>query len=987
MRFRSDWRSALFWAQRTSYTLLAVLACAGLGRAAMADDIRYVYDESGRLVQMVVADGSSVEYRYDAVGNIGSVKKLSAATLAITAFSPHSGGAGDTVQIYGSGFDPSPAANTVRFNGVQAQVLSASKVELGVAVPAGASSGKISVANANGTANSVQDYKVGRQGAPTITSFAPTIGERGTVVTIVGSNFAADRAGNKVGFGVMQGNVSSAAPGQLVATAPGNGASGRISVSTVQGRAVSSAEFYAVPHGVNAADIEYTGRLQVGAPPQTVTILNPGKKAMLLFEGNQRDLLFLLAAGGNFAGNVNLNVYRSDGANFFFTSLGANSAVDLPPLLTGATYTLILGPGAGDKGKIDLQLKPEARGVLMLDGDPLPVALTPGQNGRYAFTGRAGQSVGLGFVNVATQPAGQSISYRILNPDGTQLFSDTVSNSNMLPPLPVNGSYALLLDPPGVASASLQLLVSSDLGGQLAANGPALSFNSSRAGQNGRYTFSGTAGQKFWLTFSNVAFPASANVRVLKPDGSTLVGTAVATAPVNLDIPALPDDGVYAVLIDPIGATTGKVDVQLKKVPADYEAALSIDGAPVTLDLAVHQRAMLSFNGAAGQRLGIGYSGVSTTPLYQSMYFTLFKPDGTVLVNESGSSNASTNPPALPVSGVYKLALTGVAPNTALKATVTVSADAPGLLSADAPPLQFISTRPGQNARFTFNGNAGQLLGLTYSASTFSGGATISVLRPDGTSMAQTHSTSSTDIDLPALPVTGSYAVFVDPVNIAVGQANIQLRTLPPDSIGAIAIDGPAVTLNLQLRQKAVLGFEGSAGQRLGLGYTDFSSVPANQMVYYRIYKPDGSQLFSESWNGNYSSDVPALPASGRYTLQVQPAGAASAKVTLALSADVAGTLVQGGPAVRFVSSRAGQNGRFTFAAAAGQTGSLQFSGGTFPSSASVLVFRPDGAIVANTSVGTSGTLNLPASPLAGTYTVFINPPAATSGQVDIQLK
>ncbi|WP_255758334.1 IPT/TIG domain-containing protein [Massilia sp. erpn] len=963
-----------------------MLACAGLGRAAMADEIRYVYDEGGRLVQMVMADGSSVEYRYDALGNIGSVKKLSATTVAITEFSPNSGGAGDTVRIYGSGFDPSPAANMVRFNGVQAQVLSASKVEIGVAVPAGAASGKISVANANGTANSAQDFRIGQPGAPTITSFAPTIGERGTVVTIVGSNFAAERAGNKVGFGTLQGYVSSVATGQLAAIAPGAGESGRISVTTVQGRAVSSADFYSVPNGVNVADIEYTGRLQVGAPPQTVTILNPGKKAMLLFDGNQRDQLFLLSAGGNFAGNLNLNVYRGDDANFF-ASLGANTAVDLPPLPTGATYTLILAPGAGDKGKIDLQLKAEARGVLVLDGDPLPVALTPGQNGRYTFSGRAGQGVGLGFVNVATQPASQSISYRIFNPDGSQLFSDNLSNSTMLPLLPVNGSYALLLDPPGMTSASLQLLASSDLGGQLAADGPALSFNSSRAGQNGRYTFSGSAGQKFWLTFSNVAFPANATVRVLKPDGSALVSMAVATAPVNLDIPALPGDGVYAVFIDPVGAATGKADVQLKRVPADYEAALSIDGAPLTLDLPVHQRAMLSFDGTAGQRLGIGYSGVSTTPPYQSIYFTLFKPDGTILVNESGSSNASTNPPALPVSGVYKLALSGVAPNTALKATVTVSADVPGLLNADAPPLPFISTRPGQNARFTFNGNAGQLLGLTYSGSTFPGGATISVLRPDGTSMAQVHSTSSADIDLPALPVAGSYTVFIDPVNIAVGQANIQLRTLPPDSIGVIAIDGPLVTLELQAHQKAVLGFEGSAGQRLGLGYTGVSSVPANQMVYYRIYKPDGSQLFSESWNGNYSSDVPALPVSGRYTLQVQPAGAASAKVTLALSADVAGTLVQGGPAVRFVSSRAGQNGRFTFTAAVGQAGSLQFSGGTFPSSASVLVFRPDGAIVANTSIGTSGTVNLPASPLAGTYTVFINPAAATSGQVDIQLK
>ncbi|UMR29606.1 RHS repeat protein [Massilia sp. MB5] len=102
-------------------TLLAALAICAAGGMAIAGEVRYVYDETGRLVQVISPDGSSVEYRYDAVGNIASAKKLGESTLAITEFSPNSGGAGILVRIYGSGFDPSPAANTVRFNGAQAR--------------------------------------------------------------------------------------------------------------------------------------------------------------------------------------------------------------------------------------------------------------------------------------------------------------------------------------------------------------------------------------------------------------------------------------------------------------------------------------------------------------------------------------------------------------------------------------------------------------------------------------------------------------------------------------------------------------------------------------------------------------------------------------------------------------------------------------------------------------------------------------------------
>ncbi|NVD97787.1 pre-peptidase C-terminal domain-containing protein [Massilia sp. BJB1822] len=973
-------------------TLLAALAICAAGGMAAAGEVRYVYDETGRLVQVIAPDGSSVEYRYDAVGNIASVKKLSEATLAITEFSPNSGGAGIPVRIYGSGFDPSPAANTVRFNGAQAQVVSASKTELSVTVPAGATSGKISVSNANGTASSVQDFKIGNQLAPVITSFSPNIGTRGTAVTINGSNFAADRAGNKASFGNMLGNVSSAAVDKLVATVPGAGASGKIAVTTANGRGLSSEDFYAVPTGVNVADIEYTGRLQVGAPPQAVNIVNPGKKALLLFDGTPRDLLTLVSSGGNFASSVNISAYRNDGTSFHSAGLTAASAVDLPALPAGGTYTLILSPGSTDKGKIDLQLKSEARGALVLDGDALPVTLTPGQNGRYTFTGRAGQGVGLGYLNVATVPASQGIYYRVFNPDGTQLFSDSWSNSNSdtLPLLPVNGNYALQVDPSGIASASLQLIASSDLTGQLVADGPALTFNTSRVGQNGRYAFSGTAGQKFWLTFSNAAFAAGVSVRVLKPDGSALESSSVSTGVSNLDIQALPVAGTYTVLIDPSGLTIGKVDIQLKSVPADKTGTIEINGAALPLELAIHQKAAITFSGTAGQRLGLGYTGVSTLPANQSIYYTVYKPDGTQLSNDSWTTNNSNNLPALPVTGDYKIAVYSNNISASLNTTLTLSADIAGALEADGPTVTHNSDRVGQNGRYTFSGTAGQKFWLTFSNGSFASSVNVNVLKPDGSSLVSgSVAKSSVDLDIPALPVAGTYTVFIDPPGIITGKVDLQLKGVPADRTGTIEIDGAPLALDLAVHQKAAITFSGTAGQRLGLGYTGVATVPVNQNIYYTVYKPDGTQLSSDSWTTNNSNNLPALPVAGEYKIAVYSNNvSASLKTTLTLSADLAAVLEADGPTVTHNSDRVGQNGRYTFSGSVGQKLWVTLSNGSFASGVSISVLKPDGSALVSSSVSKSVVnFDIPALPVAGTYTVLVDPSGIVTGKVDIQLK
>src|SRR5262249_1152618 len=107
--------------------------------------ITYVYDELGRLVGVVDQGGQGAGYSYDAVGNVLSVAGLTGSQTAIIKFSPGAGAIGTTVTIWGTGFSATASQNTVAFNGTAATVVSSSPSQIVTSVPAGATTGPITV--------------------------------------------------------------------------------------------------------------------------------------------------------------------------------------------------------------------------------------------------------------------------------------------------------------------------------------------------------------------------------------------------------------------------------------------------------------------------------------------------------------------------------------------------------------------------------------------------------------------------------------------------------------------------------------------------------------------------------------------------------------------------------------------------------------------------------------------------------------------------
>jgi YD repeat-containing protein len=124
--------------------------------------VQYVYDVLGRLTTVVDPSGNVATYNYDAVGNLLSITRstTSPTALAILGFTPAQGGIGQTVVIQGQNFSATPSANTVKFNGTTTAVTAAATNSLTTTVPAGATTGPISVTVGSSTATSSSNFSV-----------------------------------------------------------------------------------------------------------------------------------------------------------------------------------------------------------------------------------------------------------------------------------------------------------------------------------------------------------------------------------------------------------------------------------------------------------------------------------------------------------------------------------------------------------------------------------------------------------------------------------------------------------------------------------------------------------------------------------------------------------------------------------------------------------------------------------------------------------
>jgi hypothetical protein len=158
----------------------------------------------------------------------------------ITSFTPASGIVGTVVTINGESFDAGALA--VKFgNGTASSPTLVSPTKITATVPATATTGKITVETAAGSALSATNFTV--IGSPAVTSFSPASGAIGVEVTITGTNFVNV---SNVKFNtttVSSSGITVVSPTQIKVNVPAGAGTGKISVTTPAGSGTSGSNF------------------------------------------------------------------------------------------------------------------------------------------------------------------------------------------------------------------------------------------------------------------------------------------------------------------------------------------------------------------------------------------------------------------------------------------------------------------------------------------------------------------------------------------------------------------------------------------------------------------------------------------------------------------------------------------------------------------------------------------------------------------------
>jgi IPT/TIG domain/Regulator of chromosome condensation (RCC1) repeat len=152
----------------------------------------------------------------------------------VGSFAPTAAPVGTTVTIFGHAFT---GATSVLFDGVPAVPATVTPTLITVGVPADASTGRLTVVTPSGSGQSAGTFRV----VPRITSFGPGSGPAGTSVTITGSGFTDVTSVKFHGVAAVAPSVDS--DHQITAQVPAGATTGRITVTTAGGTAISSTSF------------------------------------------------------------------------------------------------------------------------------------------------------------------------------------------------------------------------------------------------------------------------------------------------------------------------------------------------------------------------------------------------------------------------------------------------------------------------------------------------------------------------------------------------------------------------------------------------------------------------------------------------------------------------------------------------------------------------------------------------------------------------
>jgi trimeric autotransporter adhesin len=781
----------------------------------VASATQYVYDSLGRVVAALPSNGgNAIQYTYDSDGNVLSVQSIPPGQLAIFTVGPQEAVPGSQITIYGNGFDTTTANDTVTFNGVSATVISATANQLVIQVPAGATSGPVSVTVGNSTASSAQTFV---STAPSITGISPTVIADGGSITITGSGLNPIQGGTSVEAGSAEGGITSISNLQVQATISGSQlSSGPVEVTTPYGSATSSGDLVILPQGITPANVTSTGVLIAAGSPQNISLASASNYAVLSFNATAGQYLTIEINSVSTPHGVPVlySLYSPwDHAliQSTFTGTGAHS-LHLPVITLTGTYMLLL---QAEAVPTTLQVALQNDPTVTANGSSVAIpAAQPGQDFRFVYTASPGDNLGLALTNPSdssgrygvdslaitiTDPDGQPFTGAIGNYQNNQASCSIVANGCAvgLPFHPLPGTYLLDVSDVQGRAFSATASLSTDLSPTLPVGSPQ-TVTTTFAGQEEMLQFSASAGQTFALYLAPVTFNQSntaLDADVYGPGGVLLQSFYYeAGVPATFDLPNLAA-GTYTVLVWPCSTTSSALytaalgTIQATLAPG-VTNALTANGSSTSFATTVPgQVTHLTFSGTAGESLAIALTNISVSdPSVTVLAGTIYVPDGSVVgtgfecgVNNGATTTCEGSLPNLPQTGTYSLVINQYAPADAtMSMTAILTADVTGALTIGTA-VNVNLTEMGQNGAFTFSATKGQSLTLhmnnpVINQTTDASQMSATVYDSSGNVITNIEAATTTSVRMLSLKA-GTYWVILSPDFPATSSVQIEVAT------------------------------------------------------------------------------------------------------------------------------------------------------------------------------------------------------------------
>ena len=325
----------------------------------------------------------------------------------VTSFTPVTGQAGISVTINGTNF---VNVTSVKFNGTEvgaANFTVNSSVKITAAVPAGSTSGTISVTSPSGTGSSSSNFTV--IGLPTIASFTPSNGPVGAGITITGTGFTSV---NSVKFNGVTATFTANSETQITAVVPATATTGTITVINVAGPG-SSANSFTVILPPLISSISPTNRVTgstliiTGSNLANATSVNFNATVVTTLISNTDSEIQVVVPGSLSAGAVNVSVVTAAGTSNTktLTIIPAPVITDLKPNVSYKGFPIMIR-GSNLSGTVGVKIG-STDATIMTVYDSTVIVTIPGTmfNGTYTVTvsNDGGPSNGL-TLNISTAP-------------------------------------------------------------------------------------------------------------------------------------------------------------------------------------------------------------------------------------------------------------------------------------------------------------------------------------------------------------------------------------------------------------------------------------------------------------------------------------------------------------------------------------------------------------------------------------------------------